>query len=95
MPNAKCCLLLCGTSLSSLHNSHVTPYTIHHTPYNTPRRKDLYETCGDDWSECSCAGAERRIGNGSIDCTTAVCPNNCDVCVLCLMEFNDIYCGAA
>lgn len=52
-------------------------------------KKDLYETCGDDWTTCACPGAQRRIENGDINCSTASCPSNCDVCYLCLMEFND------
>ncbi|GFH51197.1 predicted protein [Chaetoceros tenuissimus] len=51
-------------------------------------KKDLYHTCGSDWSTCECKGASWRIEKGDIDCATATCPFNCDVCYFCLMEVN-------
>jgi hypothetical protein len=76
------------TSITPQHHNTTPPK---HQNTNTPhyRRKDLFETCGDDWSTCACPTARRRIGNGDINCSTASCPRNCEVCYLCLMEYND------
>lgn len=65
-----------------------SPYHVFN-PSKQFRKKDLYHTCGSDWSTCECKGASWRIEKGDIDCATAACPKHCDVCYFCLMEVNN------
>lgn len=43
---------------------------------------------------CICEDAQRRVDNGQIDCSTGgkKCPDNCDVCDICLEEGLDEPC---
>lgn len=46
----------------------------------------MFNTCDENFENCQCAGAQRRIDAGDIDCETALCPRGCAVCIYCLME---------
>jgi len=58
--------------------------------YDTVWEQDLIHSCGDSVdSMCVCFDAQKRIQSGEIGCSRDICPDDCEVCKLCLYYLTD------